>query len=208
MRKFKDISGQRFGHLTAISIAGKRNNRFVWFCKCDCGNEVEVDGNSLRTGNTLSCGCLASQIIAERNFRHGQYGTPEYRSWASMLSRCTNQNVERYSRYGGRGITVCDRWKSFENFLADMGNRPTSKHSINRIDNDGNYEKENCEWSIDQQSNTSRSVRLAVNGITKTLAQWSKQSGIKEATIRRRIKVLKWSVESSVTTPARAWRSA
>lgn len=142
-----DITGQRFGRLTVIQLhsaatrSPRRNTR--WWCQCECGATVIAFGVNLKSGNTESCGCLRKEKLHKHG--HARPRHPTYGSWNNMLQRCTNPNDKRYKNYGGRGITVCERWHSFENFLADMGLMPEG-YSIERINNDGNYEPANCTW--------------------------------------------------------------
>ncbi len=148
-RNIVDIKDQRFGRLIALRCTGReRGFHAVWLCRCDCGKKVNICGTSLRTGVTKSCGCWAK----EKKYKHG-YGVhnPEYRAWSSMRQRCENPSAHEYSRYGGRGIVVCDRWNPkkgglFKNFLDDMGLRSKGT-SLERIDNDGNYEPSNRRWA-------------------------------------------------------------
>jgi len=151
-----DISGERFGRLVAIEpthIGGRR----LWRCACDCGGESLVDVGKLRIGNTKSCGCHKASVLGISTTKHGMHGTRTYRIWKAMRSRCNNPNVTQYKDWGGRGITVCERWGRFENFLADMGEAPPDR-SLDRIDVDGNYEPSNCRWAtrLEQAHNTRR----------------------------------------------------
>lgn len=152
------LDGRRFGRLVVIGKAAPylRPNGVRgpsrWLCKCDCGAETTVVGNSLVGGDTRSCGCRATDQLAQRSTTHGhcrnRSRSAEYRSWLSMLNRCRNRNLDCYPDYGGRGITVCERWaSSFESFLADMGPRPSAEYSLDRINNDKGYEPSNCRWA-------------------------------------------------------------
>lgn len=156
-----DLAGQKFGRLTAISDVAA-GGRVAWMCRCECGGEVVVSRNNLRSGAARSCGCLRrevqSQTATRRNLVHGHNRvgaqTRTHRSWTAMLSRCRDVNLTSYPSYGGRGIVVCERWLKYQNFLEDMGERPDGT-TLDRIDNDGNYEPGNCRWATgsEQQRN-------------------------------------------------------
>lgn len=177
-----DISGQRFGLLTAIShVKGVR-----WLCSCDCGGNAVVASLDLRNGHTQSCGCFRSAQTSKRMKKHGMTGSPTHRTWISMRRRCNETSHDQYKYYGGAGITVCERWQtSFENFLADMGERPQGT-TLDRKDPKGNYEPSNCRWATqkEQMNNTSRSVKFE----GKTLTEWSEELGIQYATLSYRLR--------------------
>lgn len=191
-----DLTNQVFGRLTAISRHHKTHNgHWVWNCKCECGNDAVIYATNLVRGLTKSCGCYRIETSGLANLSHGhsvgEKCTSEYRSWCSLLSRCNNPNYRKFKDYGGRGIKVCDRWtNSFENFLSDMGLKPSLSHSIDRIDNDGNYEPSNCRWAtIAQQSRNRRSnVWYEYNGIKMVVKDWAEALNVKEGTLREMLK--------------------
>ena len=151
MTKLNNITGQTFGKLIVLSQAKSGSSGARWNCQCDCGQQSAVFSCNLISGKTLSCGCGA----IGNHKTHGKTGTAEYIIWSGMRQRCNDANNPVYHHYGGRGITICDRWGRFDLFLKDMGNRPSSKYSIDRINNDGNYEQSNCRWAtrIEQSRN-------------------------------------------------------
>jgi hypothetical protein len=152
-----NLTGQRFGRLAVLQEAGARHGNRYWRCECDCGGETTVRTKSLRNGDTNSCGCLWLEIIKASNATHRLTETPEYRAWRAAKDRCYNPNTWNFHNYGGRGISMCDRWRnSFEAFYADMGPRPSAQHSIDRINNDGNYEPDNCRWSTRKEQRANR----------------------------------------------------
>ncbi len=180
--KHIDIAGQRFGRLVATKLAGRAKNRdCLWLCRCDCGEERAFNVGNLRGGRSKSCGCLQRELTANRNTTHGLRWTPEYIVWRGMFSRCTNPNERAFHNYGGRGIVVCDRWYSFEAFWEDMGSRPSSDHSIDRIDVNGNYEPGNCRWATvkEQQRNKRNTVFVEVDGEKISLADACDRYGIR-----------------------------
>jgi hypothetical protein len=161
--KRSELSGNKFGRLEVISFSCIQNGNSLWNCKCDCGKEKVVAACHLKSGHTSSCGCLLSETTSSRSKTHGESvfaaNTKEYRIWNHMKTRCSNPRSNRFNRYGGRGITVCDRWKnSFENFLFDMGRCPEGM-SIDRIENNGNYEPDNCKWSTAKEQAANRSKK-------------------------------------------------
>ncbi len=189
---FKNIAGQRFGRWLVVSYAGRFGSKKVsyWNCVCDCGTEKNVRATTLMQGHTNSCGCGNREAARQRCTRHGQSTIPEYRVWAAMKDRCSNSNNEEFINYGGRGIKVSERWQSFENFIADMGRRPSKNHEIDRIDNNGSYSIENCRWATKnvQSRNKRTTVLLTYQGKTQCITDWAKELGISPATISFRIR--------------------
>ncbi len=160
-RNFKDLAGQKFGRLVVIKEAGRYQRQITWLCACACGKQITVRGAALRNGNTESCGCLQQDRTSAANLTHGHRHSRLYRIWSSMKSRCHNPNDNAYLNYGGRGIAVCEEWReSFEAFLRwAISNSYAGDLTIDRIDNDGNYEPTNCRW-ITRAENTRKGGRV------------------------------------------------
>ena len=161
MRKFIDLTGKRFGRLFVISRGPNSGSHAAWRVRCACGNLSLVSGDSLRRGHTQSCGCLNAERVSAANGIHFESGTPEHEAWHSMRRRCYVSTTKGYRHYGGRGIIVCERWReNYLFFLADVGRRPSDSHSIDRINNDGNYEPTNCRWATRSQQRLNQRRRL------------------------------------------------
>lgn len=165
----------------------------MWLCICDCGNEKTIIASNLIRNLTGSCGCLHKELTSKSRTKHGMRNTAEYNTWARMKARCENINSKDYPRWGGRGIGVCKRWSSFENFLKDMGERPSNKHSLDRIDNNKNYHPSNCRWAdAKTQANNRRRrgnlILVKYQGIVKPLIDWADALGINYSTLQWRYK--------------------
>jgi hypothetical protein len=197
MPRFRDLTGQIFHYYTVLEYAGKRgkNGASIWRCRCKCGTEKVVHGNTLIAGESRSCGCFRRALAKERKKIHGESAdgkiSNEYMAWVSMRSRCSDVNHPSYEQWGGRGIRVCDRWQnSFENFLLDMGRKPSPKHSLDRIDNDKGYEPGNCRWGTrkQQQGNRRNSIWLEYKGIKLVQSDWVKLLKSNDRTFLRYVK--------------------
>jgi hypothetical protein len=206
MQKILDLVGKRYGRLTvrerrANSPAGKTR----WLVGCDCGNTRIVIGSELTSGHTASCGCIVRQ---HGDAAHGK-PSPEWKAWRAMRERCGKPQHKAYARYGGRGISVCDRWSIYENFLADMGRRTSPKHSLDRINNDGNYEPGNCRWATNTQQSTNRSSSqfLTLDGKRMTMSQWAKAHGMATSRLGRRLSS-GWDLRRALTAPMRQTRKS
>lgn len=204
--------GSTYGRLTVLAVrveSGGKRNRLVADCCCLCGSSVSVRADRVGKSSN-SCGCLSRELSSARvvahNTKHGGRGSPEYPVWASMHQRCINPNVNGYENYGGRGVSVCERWKSFANFLEDMGPRPKGA-TLERVENNGNYEPSNCRWATrEEQGNNKRSNRsLTYKGRTLTVAGWARLTGIRSSTIRQRLDYYGWSVADALTIGGASW---
>lgn len=194
--------------LGAIRRRGHADRQFL--CVCDCARQTIVSLSGLRTRHSRSCGCLQREHAAETGRskrRHGMSKHATYRLWQGMLNRCRNPEVDAFENYGGRGISVCDRWLIFEHFLADIGPRPSSQHSLDRENNDGNYEPSNVRWATatEQARNQRSSVWIEAFGERKTRAEWAALTGISAHAIMRRINS-GWDIEVALTATPRSIR--
>lgn len=175
-----NLQGKRFGKLLVLSLNRVDGNAH-WDCLCDCGNKTVVRGNLLNYGSIISCGCAQKEKAREIRKTHGMSRTKIYKAWFAMKDRCYNKSHSSYKNYGGRGILVCDKWRvSFENFISDMGERPSPKHSIDRIDNNGNYEPSNCRWATKKQqcANKRNNFIIEFFGIKMTRGYWAEELGV------------------------------
>ncbi len=202
-----DLIGMRFGLLTAVQFMHRDSDyKQIWECLCDCGSTVMAHRGSLKRGNTTSCGC--------GRVKHGETASALYGIWQCMLNRCANPNYRQYADYGGRGVKVCDQWRhDFVAFRDYMGHRPTDKHTLDRIDNNGDYEPGNVRWSTraEQLRNRRNNVMLTHNGETLCLADWAKRLDCHFTTLLLRLR--KMPVAEALTKPIahcgrRVWRDS
>lgn len=198
--------------LLLVCVAGKnKDNRWVGLYRCFCGAEFKTQMSSVERGLTKSCGCLRKKATIERNVArtvHGKTDTPEHTAWYHMKDRCSNPKNNRYHRYGGRGIVVCPEWQDdFEQFLKDMGPRPSEKHSLERDDTDGNYEPSNCRWATEEEqaNNTSTNHMIPYQGRVQSIARWARELGFTKEVLYCRLLNYKWPVEKAFTQPVRKW---
>jgi len=188
------LVGRRFGRLIVKESAGKVKHEAIWLCMCDCGNKKIVRGSHLKSGDTSSCGCLKRENIRKSKIVHGAAivgkVTREYSAWQHMKKRCLNPQSPDYKNYGGRGIRVCNRWvHNFKDFFSDMGRCPPGL-TLERIDNNGDYEPSNCRWATrkEQGLNTRNNRRIEFNGQIKTVSEWAEIIGIPDSTLRTRLR--------------------
>jgi len=200
------VIGRKFGRLTVVSefvrFQRGRNRRFCR-CECECGTVVDVRQEHLGSRNTRSCGCLQQETRKASLTTHGMSDLAEFNIWMGMRDRCLNPRSPAYANYGGRGITICERWlHSFPAFLADIGSRPSPIHTLERKENSVGYNPGNCVWATraDQANNTRRNIVLTFNGLSLTLARWSRKTGIKYRTLGDRF-YRGWPVERILTQP-------
>lgn len=195
--KKRTLPGQRFGRLVVCGFESTRNGNHYWRCLCDCGCERAVSTTNLNNGHVKSCGCFKSDFHST----HRMSQSRAYKAWINMKTRCGNANTHYYKDYGERGIRVCDRWQSFEAFHEDMGDPPSRTHSIDRIENDGNYEPGNCRWATPTQQVRNRRNNIVVEyrGESKCLSEWAHLTGIPQNTLRYRLSH-GWNADRAFTT--------
>jgi hypothetical protein len=204
-RWFKDISGQRFGRLTAIDpVRSEKARNTFWRCLCDCGNEAIVRGTYLRSGHTLSCGCWQTDNRYTARLTHGLSDHRLYRVWLQMIARCTDPTNAEYHNYGARGISVCPEWLisvgAYIDHVSALPNYGKENYSLDRIDNDGNYEPSNMRWATQTEQNLNRrmTVKITFQGKTQTVTEWAAEYGISESTLRGRLSH-GWTIERAMT---------
>jgi hypothetical protein len=203
MRKSVEI-GDVFGRLTVVERANGKHGKKMWRCHCSCGGQSVSSTGDLNRGHSKSCGCYRLDKVTT----HGFTNSPEYRVWRGMLQRCRNKNNNNYSLYGGRGIEVCPEWSDFSTFRRDIGKRPSPGHTLDRIDNNVGYSPENCRWAtkVQQENNKRSNVLISCGGVEKTVAEWSRESGIGKNTIYARLRY-GWTGEEAVSVPVNSKRS-
>lgn len=203
--RFQNLTGRRFFRLVVARYVGRNaSKRSMWLCQCDCGNQTISAAGSLLRGDSKSCGCYAAERTTQTHVTHGMSKTPEFRVWTNMRSRCFCKSTPNYRYYGGRGISVCERWaQSFEAFIEDMGLRPGNDYELDRIDNDGNYCPENCRWATRtvQQRNRRQNRVLEFRGERLCVTEWAEKVGLSVSGLRFRLK-MGWSIEDALTQPA------
>lgn len=185
-----DLTGKKFSRLTVLSRHGlNKQGSATWLVKCDCGNHKVISSPHLTTGSTVSCGCWRAERLGDMTREHGDSGSTEFKRWLSLIGRCNNPSDKAFGDYGGRGIKVCERWMEYENFLSDMGRCPSKEHTIDRVDNDGGYNKANCRWATKTEQNNNRRSNVVIehDGRKMTATQWSKEIGVKYTTILYRL---------------------
>lgn len=211
----KNLCGLKFGWLTVAGLSHyvrynvKRGGRWIvsmrfpmWICLCKCGKTTIVNGDSLKRGTTLSCGCFATKQRSERLTTHGESNTMLYQRWSGMITRCTNPNRDFWPNYGGKGISVCEKWKSYEGFASDMRASFKPELTIERRDPNLGYYLENCYWGtpLQQANNKTTSKMVELDGKRQTVADWARETGINVFTLYSRLGILGWDTKRALTT--------
>jgi hypothetical protein len=207
-----NLEGKRFGALVVVSAHPGVGGQLKWLCKCDCGTEKLIRADHLKAGKILSCGCqTGARISAAKAPLGAHHASPAYGCWIAMRARCHSPESTAYPQYGARGVTVCDRWRDdFKTFLADMGERPSMGHSLDRYPNrTGNYEPGNVRWATftEQARNKDSNRTLTYNGESHSIVEWSEIVGVSATLIQARLDRLGWSVAKSLSEPAKSGRS-
>lgn len=199
----QDLTGKPFDRWNVLHFAGYHKYKPYWTCQCICMTIRDVLGTSLCNRTSQSCGCLNIEMAREQFTTHGKSRTSEYKIWGAMIRRCESPTNGAYAYYGARGITVCEAWHNFQAFYADMGPRPTTKHSLERLKNSEGYNPDNCIWGTPeiQNRNTRRNVLLTYNGTTQCAEDWAPLVGLQAQLIRYRANH-GWSDDETLTTPA------
>ena len=204
MGKKIDLTGAVIGRWTVICSDTKKGNFTMWKCRCECGTTRSVPTGGLLHGNSKSCGCLHKEIVSKLFRIRGDAQTKTYNAWRAMINRCYRENTQYWHIYGGRGIAVCNEWReSFDRFYQDMGDAPKGRYYLDRIDNNGNYCKENCRWATSAQNIRNRSNTFIIEweGKKRLLVDVCDELGLRHATIYQRIAQRGWSVERALTPP-------
>ena len=206
MGTFNDLTGKKYGRLFVaehIGLVGGKHKKHAYRCICDCGNEKTIIGESLVSGNTSSCGCVRKEKTKEKNLVHGCSGNSMYNVWKSMKGRCFNHKNKGYDNYGGRGISVCEEWNDYSNFHEDMASTYESGLTLDRIDNNGDYCKDNCRWVPlrTQMRNQRRTIRVEWDGNSVSLRDLCEQKNLNFHMVKNRIFRLGWDVKRAIETP-------
>jgi len=196
------LEGRVFGRLTVISPVRETGRPLKYLCQCSCGKTTVVLGQSIRTGNTQSCGCFHREQTRQASFQHGKSRTPIHNIWSSMIQRCEDTNHKAYPAYGGRGIAVSKSWHKFENFYRDMGEPPPGM-TLDRKNNDLGYSKRNCKWASrrDQANNRRSNKMITFDGRTQTQAQWAHEAGLDQKILWQRLNINGWSFARAINRP-------
>ena len=206
MVKLIDLTHMRFGRLLVVGRALKKGVHPRWLFRCDCGTTGDVSGAALRSGNTRSCGCLKREVVKSAARTHGMSNTRVFNAWLAMRQRCYDEKHVGFKNYGKRGIRVCVRWHSFDNFLADMGEPPPG-HSLDRRDNNKGYSPDNCYWATRAEQNRNKRTNrvVTVGSLRMCVKDWARAAGMDESLIRGRLN-RGWPEEAAVLLPAFFWR--
>lgn len=203
------VAGTSFGMLTILESPARMADKVL--CRCACGVEKRINAGNIASGKSRSCGCRVAERARERMRTHGMKESPEYVAWCNAKARCHRKTHPRYAEWGGRGISMCDRWReSFESFLADMGPRPSPGHSIDRIDGSRWYEPGNCRWATAKVQSTNRpswTNTITFDGRTQTITEWAAEVGIARKSLYDRL-AIGWTVERAMTAPKGSRKAA